>query len=82
MNILTLLLHSTGNPNATSHDLVKWVQELVDDLQVSSIMTLCHGITLDHLDDIVKGTMEASSTKGNPVVLTYSQVETIFKNAI
>ncbi len=65
----------TGNPNATAEDGVAWVRETVRLLGVGGLASL--GLPEDQLDRATKGAMAASSMKGNPIVLTYSEVHEI-----
>lgn len=65
----------TGNPEATAEDGVAWVRETVRLLGVGGLASL--GLPEDQLDRATKGAMAASSMKGNPIVLTYSEVHEI-----
>jgi len=80
---LFLYLHSrivTGNNAATATEGVEWVAALCKEL---GIKTLRHyGIQDEHLQKIAELTAVASSTKGNPVVLSTEELVTILKEAL
>ncbi len=58
----------TGNAGAIGDDGVKWVRELVGDLQIKPLGR--YGIRDEHVTDLVAGAANASSMKTNPVALT------------
>lgn len=72
----------TGNPKATATEGAAWLQSLVDDLQVPGISTLCGGVKMEQIPEIVALTMTASSTKGNPVVLSKAELEAVLTDAL
>jgi alcohol dehydrogenase class IV len=58
----------TGNLGASGDDGVKWVRELVGDLQIKPLGR--YGIRDEHVTDLVAGAANASSMKANPIALT------------
>jgi alcohol dehydrogenase class IV len=72
----------TGNSNATAMDGVKWLAALNRDLAIPSLLILCEGMKVEDIPTIVKGTAEASSTKGNPIVLSESELEELLRKAM
>jgi alcohol dehydrogenase class IV len=62
----------TGRPRATAADGVAWIRETVRLLEVPTLSTL--GVRPEDVENIVAMTAGASSTKGNPVVLTADQL--------
>lgn len=70
----------TGDPAATARDGVCWVRTLVADLRVPPLATC--GITREHVPAIVGRTEAASSTKGNPLVLSRGELTDILTAAL
>lgn len=70
----------TGNPNASAEDGVEWIRETVSMLGVGGLASL--GLTEDQLDGATKAAMNASSMKGNPIVLTYDEVHAILTKSL
>lgn len=70
----------TGNPNASAEDGVEWIRETVSMLGVGGLASL--GLTKDQLDAATKAAMNASSMKGNPIVLTYDEVHAILTKSL
>lgn len=70
----------TGNPNAHALDGVKWLEDLCKHLDVASLSHF--GVTENHFDEIIKKSMNASSMKGNPIVLTYDELKDILQQAL
>ena len=70
----------TGEKNATASDGVQWVSELVHDLNIP--MLSVYGMTSEHFSDAVEKTLKASSTKGNPIVLTEGELREILEIAL
>jgi alcohol dehydrogenase class IV len=62
----------TGRPEATTEDGVDWIRETVALLGIPGLAEL--GIRPDMSDDIVAKTGTASSTRGNPIVLTDAEL--------
>ncbi len=65
----------TGDPRAKSADGVAWIQALCAHLQVPGLASF--GMTEGDFPDVVAKTKAASSTKGNPVVLTDEELTAI-----
>jgi alcohol dehydrogenase class IV len=70
----------TGNPGAVGDDGVKWVRELVADLQIKPLGL--HGIRAEHVADLVARAANASSMKANPIALTPEELTEILRAAI
>jgi alcohol dehydrogenase class IV len=70
----------TGNENATVSDGVKWVNELVDHLNIPRISA--YGMTQQAFPEAVQKTQNASSFKGNPVVLNEKELTEILEKAL
>jgi alcohol dehydrogenase class IV len=62
----------TGDPGASVEDGVAWIRETVALLGVRSLDA--YGLRPEHVDDIVAMAAKASSTQGNPVVLTSDEL--------
>jgi alcohol dehydrogenase class IV len=69
----------TGQPQATADDGVKWVAELVRDLEIPSLAT--YGIGAPHISQLIANAANASSMKANPVVLTYAELAEVLQSA-
>jgi alcohol dehydrogenase class IV len=70
----------TTDPDATASDGVTWVSELVRDLNIPSLST--YGLGREHFPEVVEKTLKASSTKGNPVLLTEAELTGILEKAL
>jgi len=70
----------TGNPNATASDGVVWVSDLVRDLNTPSLST--YGMSEKNFLEAVENTMKASSTKGNPIPLTATELRSVLEEAL
>ncbi|MBK9125405.1 MAG: iron-containing alcohol dehydrogenase [Chloroflexi bacterium] len=70
----------TGTGGATADDGVQWVQALARDLNVPGLSA--YGIGLDTLPEIAEKAAQASSMKGNPVVLTLDELVGILEEAL
>jgi alcohol dehydrogenase class IV len=70
----------TGNKNASALDGMKWVSELVGELNIPALSA--HGMTASRIPEAVEKTMKASSTKGNPIVLTESELRDVLEKAM
>ncbi len=70
----------TGNVGATADDGVKWVHELVDDLQIKPLGV--YGISEEHVADLVAKAANASSMKANPITLTSEELAETLRAAI
>lgn len=72
----------TGDINATAMMGAVFLEALVRDLQVPPLTKLCIGMKADEAKEIVEGTLAASSTKGNPVVLSAEDLQRILTSAM
>merc|ERR1711871_199609 len=71
----------TGNSHATTEEGALWLEALVKDLKVPGICALVGEksgrFEENTLKEIVEGTAESSSTKGNPIPLTQQEITDI-----
>jgi alcohol dehydrogenase class IV len=66
----------TGSAGASADDGVKWIEQLVGDLQIPPLSV--YGLTATNVSDVVEKSAQASSMKANPLVLTREElVETL-----
>ncbi|NOT05620.1 MAG: iron-containing alcohol dehydrogenase [Anaerolineales bacterium] len=70
----------TGNKNATAFDGVQWVSDLVRDLNIPALSI--YGMASERFSEAVEKTMKASSTKGNPIVLSDEELREILERAL
>jgi alcohol dehydrogenase class IV len=70
----------TENKNASAQDGVKWVGDLVSELNIPSLSSL--GMRESHIPDVVQKTLSASSYKGNPIPLSEGELRGILENAL
>jgi alcohol dehydrogenase class IV len=70
----------TGHAQARADDGVKWVRELVGDLQIPRLGT--YEIGREHVADLVAKSVNASSMKANPVLLTPEELAATLHAAI
>jgi alcohol dehydrogenase class IV len=70
----------TGNEKAKADDAVSWLQELCQGLEVPSLSVL--GLTKNLISDAVTKAQNASSMKGNPVVLSVDELTGILERAM
>ena len=74
----------TGNDNAEWQDGVAWLNSIVKDLKVPGINALCglgaEGMTAKQKEECLKATAVASSTKGNPLVLSDKDLSDILES--
>ncbi len=69
----------TGRADASPEDGTAWIAALASDLAIPPLSA--YGITSDHFDEIAHKAAQASSMKGNPVVLTHEELVTILAAA-
>ena len=69
----------TAEEHATAGDGIVWVRELVRELQVPSLTQ--QGVTEAHVDELVQRAIQASSMKGNPIVLTEEELTEVLRSA-
>jgi alcohol dehydrogenase class IV len=70
----------TGDKNASAQDGVKWVSDLVGELNIPPLSA--HGMRESHIPEAVEKTMKASSTKGNPIALNEGELRKILERAL
>jgi alcohol dehydrogenase class IV len=70
----------TTDPDASAADGIRWVTELVRDLNIPSLSV--YGMGHEHLPEAVEKTLKASSTKGNPIPLTEIELTGILERAL
>jgi alcohol dehydrogenase class IV len=70
----------TGNKNASAQDGVKWVSDLVSELNISPLSA--HGMNESQIPEAVEKTLNASSYKGNPIALTERELIEILERAM
>jgi alcohol dehydrogenase class IV len=75
--VATLL---TGQPRATADAGSEWLQRLVVYLGIPSLAS--HGMTLEHVPDLVESAAQASSMRANPIVLTPAELSAILASAL
>eukprot|EP01038_Epipyxis_sp_PR26KG_P008198 gene8198-11089_t len=69
-----------GANDATAVDGVMWLHSLLKDIKIPPLSQLC-GITESDYDVVIKSTLEASSTKGNPIQLSSDDLLEILRKA-
>jgi len=69
----------TGNAQATAEDGVLWIAELCRKLQIPPLRK--YGIKPEHIPELVEKAAQASSMKGNPVVLSHAELTEILERA-
>jgi alcohol dehydrogenase class IV len=70
----------TGDKNASAQDGVKWVSDLVRELNIPSLSA--HGMSESQIPEAVGKALNASSTKGNPIVLSEGELRGILERAM
>jgi alcohol dehydrogenase class IV len=70
----------TGNDQATAHDGVEWVRDLVRRFGIPGLGT--YGLTASNVPEVVEKASQASSMKANPVVLTSEELTAVLLAAI
>lgn len=70
----------TGSPTAGPDDAVAWVRRLVADLAIPPLAA--YGMAATDIPAVVENAKQASSMKGNPVVLTDDALAAILARAI
>jgi alcohol dehydrogenase class IV len=70
----------TGRPDATAPDGVAWVRGLCRALAVPPLRA--YGLSATDLEAVAAGTERASSTAGNPVVLSRAELVAILERAL
>jgi alcohol dehydrogenase class IV len=70
----------TGNKDATADAGIEWIRQLVSDFKIPRLGS--HGIKPEHICEIVKNAMNASSMKANPIALTEAELAEILQRAM
>lgn len=70
----------TGKPTASAEEGAEWVAALCEALAIPPLAK--YGVTAAHLDDIAQKSANASSMKGNPIVLTHDELMAILEAAL
>jgi alcohol dehydrogenase class IV len=70
----------TGRAPATADDGIEWVGQLVGDLKIPRLGT--YGLQSEHVAELVKKAMQASSMKANPVALTPEELAGTLRQAL
>lgn len=70
----------TGRGSATADDGVKWIRQLAGDLKIPRLGT--YGIKSEHVAELVKKAMQASSMKANPIALTPEELAEALRLAL
>ena len=70
----------TGQPRATAEAGAEWLQRLVIDLDIPPLAS--HGITDEHVPDLVEKAGGASSMRANPIILTAGELSAILESAM
>ena len=70
----------TGDKNASAQDGVKWVSDLVSELNIPPLSA--HGMSESHIPEAVEKTLNASSFKGNPIALNEGELREILEKAL
>ena len=70
----------TGGSQTTAEDGVRWTAEICRKLEIPPLRT--YGVTEADIPDLVEKAAQASSMKGNPIVLTPEELRQIIQRAI
>jgi alcohol dehydrogenase class IV len=70
----------TGDQNASAQDGVKWVSDLVSELNIPPLSA--HGMNESQIPEAVEKTLNASSFKGNPIALNDGELRGILERAM
>ena len=70
----------TGDKNALAQDGVKWVGDLVSELNIPPLSA--HGMNESHIPEAVEKTLNASSFKGNPIALNEGELRDVLEKAL
>jgi alcohol dehydrogenase class IV len=70
----------TGDENAAASDGVKWVGDLVHDLNIPALSV--YGMKRENFLEAVEKALQASSIKGNPIPLTNAELKGILESAL
>ncbi len=70
----------TGDGNATIEDGKRWIMNLCSHLDLPGFSE--YGMKEEHFEEVISKSMNASSMKGNPIVLTYDELEAMLRKAL
>ncbi len=70
----------TGKSDASPEDGVRWIAALCRRLEIPSLRT--YGVEEAHVSELIANAARASSMKGNPIVLTETELRTILTRAL
>jgi alcohol dehydrogenase class IV len=70
----------TGEKKTTAHDAVVWIENLVNELKIPTLTEF--GLTKNDFPLLVEKAQNASSMKGNPVVLGNKQLTWILEKSL
>jgi alcohol dehydrogenase class IV len=70
----------TGKPDAAAEEGVEWVRELCRELQIPPLSS--YGIQEQDVPTLVEKASRASSTKGNPITLTWDELREVLTRAL
>ena len=70
----------TGNHDAIVQDGVEWIQSLCADLQIPGLST--YGLTTKDIPMVISQSKNASSMKGNPILLSEPELAHILEQAL
>ena len=70
----------TGKAQAQAEDGIKWVRQLVSDLQISPLRT--YGLSRESTAELVAQALKASSMKANPIALTSDELSAALEAAL
>jgi alcohol dehydrogenase class IV len=71
---------ATARADATAEDGVAWIEALCEDLHTPPLSS--HGLTEEHLDELIEKAAASSSMKGNPIPLRVEEVRQIVAGAL
>lgn len=69
-----------GKKRAAVADLIPWLEELTRDLQIPGLRAF--GTQADHIEELVRQSRQASSMKGNPIVLDHDELVGILSRSL
>jgi alcohol dehydrogenase class IV len=70
----------TGSASASVEEGIKWVRQLVRDLEIAPLRT--YGIGREHFGELARKAAQASSMKANPIELTPAELEEILERTV
>ena len=70
----------TGQPDSTAEAGAEWLQRFVLDVDIPPLAS--HGITHEHVPDLVEKADSANSMRANPIALTAGELSAILESAL